>query len=276
MQVLEFDMRAADGYVLRGSHYDAGGDSVLLIASALGVKRRYYDAFARHIAESGRSLVTFDYRGIGDSRPRSLRKFEGTMAQWGRLDIAAAIEWITTELHPRFLAYLGHSCGGQLLGLAHNASRVDRIIFTSAQSGHWRHWPGVRKYGLGALWLLMPAVAAVAGYFPSRVLGLGSEDLPRHVAAEWARWGRHPEYLFGYNDAAPYERITAPILAYSFADDTYAPKAAVDALLRHYVAAPVTRIHAEEPGIGHFGFFRRGRERLWADIVTFLDGATVR
>ena len=267
----EVEIRATDGYVLRASYYDAGGDSVLLIASALGVKRRYYDAFAQFIASKGRSVVTFDYRGIGDSRPRSLRRFDGTMSEWGRLDITAAIDWITNELRPRTLSYVGHSCGGQLLGLAPNANRVDRIVFSSAQSGYWGHWPGVRKLAIGALWLTMPVIANIAGYFPSRILGLGSEDLPRRVATDGARWGRHRDYLFGFHDPAPFAKITAPILAWSFVDDTYAPKPAVDALLRLYSGANVTRRHADEPGIGHFGFFRRGRERLWEDTTAWLD-----
>ena len=271
MQLSEVNVRASDGYVLRANHYDAGSDSVLLIGSALGVKRRYYDAFAQFIAGKGRSVVTFDYRGIGDSAPKSLRKFDGTMSEWGRLDITAAIDWITNELRPRTLTYVGHSCGGQLLGLAPNASRVDRIVFSSAQSGYWGHWPGVRKFAIGTLWLAMPVIANIAGYFPSRVLGLGSEDLPRRVATDWARWGRHRDYLFGFHDPAPFAKITAPILAWSFVDDTYAPKPAVDALLRLYSGANVTRRHADEPGIGHFGFFRRGRERLWEETTAWLD-----
>ncbi|HEV7768903.1 MAG TPA: alpha/beta fold hydrolase [Thermoanaerobaculia bacterium] len=277
MHIREVTLQTSDGLTLRGTHYDASSDSVLLIASALGVKRRYYDAFAQRIAESGRSVVTFDYRGIGDSRPKSLRSFDGTMEEWGRLDITAAIEWVSSELRPKTLAYVGHSCGGQLLGLAPNAPRVDQIIFTSAQSGYWRHWPGSSKYRLGALWVTMPLVASVIGYFPSKVLGLGSEDLPRRVAVEWARWGRHPEYIFGYHDPAPYARITAPLLGWSFVDDTYAPKAAVDALLAHYSSADITRRHTDAPGIGHFGFFRRGKgERLWDEAVTWLAARTVR
>jgi predicted alpha/beta hydrolase len=277
MHVREVDLAAGDGYKLRASLYDANSDSVLLIASALGVRRRYYDAFAQRIAAGGRSVVTFDYRGIGDSRPRSLRKFDGTMEQWGRLDIAAAIDWIASELHPRELSYVGHSCGGQLLGLASNARRVDRIVFACAQSGYWRDWPGMRAYSIGALWMMLPIVASVIGYFPSKVLGLGSEDLPRRVAAEWAKWGRHPDYLFGYNDPTPYTTVTAPIMAWSFADDPYAPRNMVDALLRHYSSAPVTRRHEDAPGMGHFGFFRRGKgELLWDETVTWLNAAAVR
>lgn len=259
---------AADGYVLTGTLYDAASNDALLVAPAMGVKRRFYDAFARHIAERGRSVVTIDYRGIGDSRPSSLRTFGGTMSDWGRLDIAAAIDWIGRELRPSSLAYAGHSAGGQLVGLAANAERIDSMLLVCAQSGHWRHWPGVRAYGLGALWLAMPLISRIVGFFPSKPLGLGSEDLPRGVASEWARFGRHPEYIFRDHDPAPYGRLTAPILAYSFCDDSYGPKSAVDWFVARYSGAPVTRVHVDVPGLGHFGYFRRGKgEPYWDRAV---------
>ncbi len=267
-----FQIHAADGFTLHGTLHDAQSDHVLLVASAMGVKRRYYDAFAQFLAQNGITTVTFDYRGIGDSRPASLRKFGGSMVDWGRLDIPAAIEWISRELRPKTLSYAGHSAGGQLAGLAPNVGRVSRFVFVSAQSGYWRHWPGVRSFGLGALWIAMPLISRVVGYFPSKPLGLGSEELPREVASQWARFGRHPEYLFGYVDPAPYARVTAPILAWSFSGDDYAPRPAVEALLRHYSAAPVTRRHVENDAVGHFDFFRRGKvEELWSETLEWLN-----
>ncbi|HEX2059244.1 MAG TPA: alpha/beta fold hydrolase, partial [Thermoanaerobaculia bacterium] len=168
---------ASDGYRLAATLYDADAGEAMLVAPAMGVRRRFYDAFARYLAERGRNVVTIDYRGIGDSRPANLRRFNGTMSDWGRLDIAAAIEWIVRELRPSSLAYAGHSAGGQLVGLASNADRIERMLLVCAQSGHWRHWPGLRAYGLAALWLAMPVISHVVGFFPSKPLGLGSEDL---------------------------------------------------------------------------------------------------
>ena len=268
---LRVEIKALDGFPLHATLYDANSDRAMVVASAMGVKRRYYDAFAQHLAKSGTSVVTFDYRGIGDSRPRSLRGFEGSMLDWGRYDIPGVIEWIVREVRPKSLAYTGHSCGGQLAGAAPNISAVDRFVFVCAQSGYWRHWPGIRAYGLGALWLAMPLVSRLIGYFPSRLFGLGSEDLPRNVASQWATWGRDPEYIFAGIDPAPYARIPAPILAYSFRDDHYAPRRAVDALLAKYSAAPVTRVHREERGFGHFDFFRKSKGApLWDDVTRWL------
>lgn len=262
-------IRTADGVSLHATLHDAHSDRALLVASAMGVKRRYYDAFAQHAAAQGISVVTFDYRGIGDSRPASLRGYEASMLDWGRADIPAAIDWIQRELRPRSLYYLGHSAGGQLAGLAPNADAVERFVFVSSQSGYWRHWPGIHALSLGALWLLMPVLSRAFGYFPSRLAGLGPEDLPRNVAAQWSRWGRHPDYLFRDVDPALYARLAAPVLSYSLRDDTYAPKRAVDALAARY--PNVTRVHVEERGLGHFDFFRKAKGgHLWDDVVRWL------
>jgi predicted alpha/beta hydrolase len=264
------EIRAADGYTLHATLHDANSNRTIVIASAMGVKRRYYDAFAQFLAANGITALTFDYRGIGDSRPRSLRGFQGSLRDWGTLDLTAAIDWISRELRPKQLFHAGHSCGGQIVGLASNASRIDRMLFVCAQSGYWRHWPRLRGLGLGALWYAMPSIARVAGYFPSRVLGLGSEDLPREVATQWATWGRHPDYIFSANDPAPFARLTAPILAWSFEDDHYAPRRAVEALLARYESAAITRKHVMQRKVGHFGFFRKGNEDLWRESLDWL------
>ena len=264
-----FQITAADGFSLAANHYDAGSDRAVVIASAMGVKRRYYDAFAQYLCANGISVLTFDYRGIGDSRPRSLRGFEASLEDWGKLDIAAAIEWMSNQA--RSISYVGHSVGGQLAGMVPNIERAERLMFVCAQTGHWRDWPGLRKIQLGALWLGMPVAARAFGFFPAKMAGLGSDDLPRGVALEWSRWGRHRDYLFGYHDPASYARIKAPLLAYSFRDDHYAPRAAVELLLRRYESAAVTHIHVEQRGLGHFDYFRRGKgEHLWPDALAWL------
>ncbi|HEX8171875.1 MAG TPA: alpha/beta fold hydrolase [Thermoanaerobaculia bacterium] len=267
---MDIEFRAADGTPLAGTLYESPGSDVVLIASALGVKRRYYHAFATHLAAHGRSVITFDYRGIGGSRPQSLRGFAADMSDWGRLDLAAAIAWATRVLRPSSLALVGHSAGGQLAGLAPNATSLSRIILVAAQSGYWGHWSGVRKWGLGALWLAMPAISRAIGFFPARLAGLGSEDLPRGVASRWAYWGRHRDYLFREHDPEQYARLRVPLMAWSFEGDHYAPRAAVDALVARYSGAIVTRRHLDR--LGHFEVFRRGEgEPVWDEMLAWLS-----
>ena len=266
------EIHATDGYTLRGTAYE-GGERAIVVAAAMGVKRRFYDAFAQYAAERGFSVLTFDYRGIGESRPPSLRGFPATMADWGRLDLPAAISFALDELRPKSLSLVGHSCGGQIAALAPNVGRVGRLAFAACQSGWWRHWPRPRGYGLAALWYTMPSIARLFGYFPSRRVGLGSEDLPAGVASQWATSGRHPEYVFRFmtgEERARYAALARPLLSWSFADDAYAPKRAVDWLAGKYASADVTRRHIEGRKIGHFGFFRKDAEDLWEETLEFL------
>lgn len=238
----------------------------------MAVRRRYYEPFAQHLASRGLSALAFDYRGFGDSRVGSVRDDPARMDQWG-LDIAAAIEFARQS--SRSITIVGHSGGGQVAGLAPNFLDVDRVVMVAAQSGYWRHWPGMRAWGLYAIWLGMPLVARVLGYFPSRLARLGPEDLPRGVAEQWARWGRHPRYLFGSEslDLSRYRAFRGRILAYSLERDHYAPRRAVEALLREYPAAQIEHRHLIDPTIGHFGFFRRSLgEAQWDDIVTWIQG----
>lgn len=112
------------------------------------------------------------------------------------------------------------------------------------------------------------------GYLPG-ALGIG-EDLPAGVALEWASWCRTPGYLAGEGfegRRAGFARLDAPVLAYGFDDDGYAPRAAVDALHAFYVGAKVERrqLGREAGRFGHFGFFRERHRALWRDVAAFLE-----
>jgi predicted alpha/beta hydrolase len=237
---------------------------VVIVASAMGVKRSFYDPMASFLAGRGIPVVTFDYRGIGGSRPARLRGFRARLRDWGQLDLAGVIAWAHGVFPEADLYVVAHSVGGQILGLADGHDRLRGVLAIACQSGYWGHWRGSRRIGMFVLWYaFMPALARALGYFPSRRLGLG-EDLPAGVAREWAWWGRHPRYVLGRlgDDARrSYDRFAAPILAYSFGDDGFAPRRAVRAFLDLYPGAPRSHRHVEPRdlrvgSIGHFGFFR--------------------
>ena len=94
VQTENLQISARDGFALAATRYlpDQSNEIVALIASATGVKRRFYDAFARFLAGEGFVAITFDYRGIGDSRPVTLNKFKAFMHEWGEKDIAGVID----------------------------------------------------------------------------------------------------------------------------------------------------------------------------------------
>ncbi len=279
---------AGDGTKLAASLFSPVEGSVaatVVIAPATGVRRRYYAAYARFLARHGFLTLTFDYRGIGDSRPtgtRGLRGFRAAMHEWGELDLSTALGFLSTQAPHVPALLVGHSAGGQLVGRAAFATPLSGMVFVSSQSGYWKCWSGRGRLRMAALWYLaIPALATVLGYLPMRRL-LGGEDLPAGVALEWARWGRHPRYILSHSgrlpDGAPgFDGLTCPLAAFAFTDDDFAPVAAVEALVGFYsgtrsflrVVRPAD-VGARE--IGHFGFFREAfQETLWRESLSCLS-----
>ena len=246
---------ATDGFSLSASHFEASSGVTLsrtvVINSALGVPRQYYKGFAAYLASRGFDVITWDVRGNGQSRPKSLKGFDARLSDW------AVLAWAKEKFPDNKIMVVGHSSGGQALGLVPNLDLISGFMAVTAIGGHAPHWRGLKylpkRLILRMMWhVLMPGLAKLMGYYPGKRLGLA--DLPRGVAKQWAEWCRHPDYVFGDKslDHSGYARLTAPIIAYSFTDDTY-------------VAAH------QHKSIGHFGFFREPlRDNLWIESADWL------
>ena len=232
----------------------------VLINSATAVPRKIYRGFAAYLAEQGHTVLTYDYRGIGGSRPRSLRGFTVRMRDWAALDVAAAIDHMRSVWPKLPLAVVGHSFGGQALGLAPNNDQVSRALFVAAQAGYWRLFHSPEKYRVYAMLRLIGApIARVLGYVPGR-LGIG-EDLPRDVFLEWTGWVMQPRYFF--DDAtldalANFPRYRGALRAICLTDDPWATAPAVDlSVLRlHRHGARADRHPARRRGRGEDRPFR--------------------
>src|SRR5262245_21398762 len=278
----ELRIPALDGYSLAATHHEPEGGSataVVVLNPATAVKRGYYDRFAAFLAEEGLSAVTYDYRGIGGSRPARLRGFAARMRDWAEQDAAGVLAWVARERPGLPVAVVGHSFGGQALGLLPSTGGLAGVLRVGGRSGYWGHWPGAQRLGLLALWYLgMPAASHLLGYFPSSRLGMG-EDLPAGVALEWARWGRRRDYVAGAEQGrwrAGFDALRGPLRAYSFSDDGLAPRAAVQGLLSFFRNATVEHRHLRPADVGvsrvgHWGFFREGfRDTLWRESAGWL------
>src|SRR5690349_17335059 len=84
-----------------------------LLAPALGVKRSFYRPLATFLADSGIACVLFDYRGQGDSPAPA----GASLHDWADRDLAAVLGTLRTRWPDLPRVWLGHSMGGQLLGL---------------------------------------------------------------------------------------------------------------------------------------------------------------
>lgn len=280
----DMSIDAGDRLLAATVHEPAGGIDparVVVVASATGVPRAYYDAFARYLAGRGHTVLTFDYRGVGGSRPQRLRGFRARMEDWGRRDLAAAIDHACEALGATRPTLVAHSVGGQVAPLAPNADRLGALLLIGAQSGDYRLWPAHLRVPMAAMWwAIVPAMARAWGYLPG--WSFGGESLPAGVALEWASWGRRRGYLVGGRDGGRrrlFARISAPVKMLSFSDDAFAPRAAVASLGELYVASAREHRHVSpaEIGrrrIGHFGFFReRVGKALWPEAATWLESA---
>ena len=279
-RIENLQLTAADGYRLGATLYrpSASADRAVLVMPATGVPQEYYGKFAAFLADRGFGVLTFDYRGIGRSLHSDLRMVKATMRDWAQLDGGAALDLLEKELFPGIkLLIVGHSFGGQSLGLLPRFERVRAALLVGSQSGYWRKWPLLgRAWMWPAIHLVLPSVPRLLGYLPMSKYGFG-EDLPAGVAIEWARWCRDPTYLVGaLGVQKDYARFSAPLRAYAVTDDRFAPPSAVAALLELYPAArsELRRVAPRDVGvrsIGHFGFFReRFRDSLWREAGDWL------
>ena len=276
MSAVDLLIPATDGFKLSATLFNAAKPSqrAALIIPAVGVKRRVYQAFAAYLATQGYDVLTWDWRGIGGSRPRRLRGFAASMTTWATCDLAGVIDW-AAQTYPRHPLYaIGHSFGGQAVGLAPNAGRLAALVTVAAPSAYWGHYPRPQRWLMWGLWSTgVPALTALCGYFPAKRLRL-FEDLPAGVALEWARWCRRPEYLGDYRGHRQFAR---PLLTLAFTDDFYASPQSVEALHREYAGAQLSSrlIAPRDLGIdrlGHFGFFAEGRAPgLWTEVRQWLD-----
>lgn len=253
----------------------------IVIAGATGVPQTFYARFAGHAASAGFETVTFDYRGIGRSKRGSLAGFEASFVDWARLDLASVLDAIPDDGVPLFL--VAHSFGGHALGMLPNHARLRAVIICACGAG-WAGWNPVKeRIRLWALWnVVFPPLVRRKGYMPMSMFGMG-EDLPRGVYLQWKRWCTFPHYFLDDPNAAELKAACAtvrtPILAFTAADDAWAPPRSRDAfLLEAFPNARIERVELDPRdfggSIGHVGYFRKHMTSLWDRALQwFADNA---
>jgi predicted alpha/beta hydrolase len=283
---------ATDGYQLGATLFLPRGAKrhAVLINSAAATPRRIYKGFAGYLARRGCAVLTYDYRGTGDSRQKamvgynqvkSLVGFKATMSDWAALDAAAAVAWMRERYNTLPLNYVGHSFGGQALGLLPNNTEVSRALFIAAQAGYWKLMASPERYRVYAMMKLIGLpLTKLLGYAP-RWSGLG-EDLPKGVFEQWVGWVMSERYLFtdpklpGLSNFANYK---GALRALCLSDDPWATRPAVGLLCSGFSSIEpeiltITPANAGAAKIGHFGFFRpEHRDTLWRGAAEWIQAA---
>lgn len=254
--------------------------AVVLIHPGTAIGQRYYEPFARYLADLGFHAVTYDYRGTGCSRTGSLRGLDVTMADWIERDAAAVTSWAAARFPGLPLFAVGHSLGGHAVALSAATASLRGAVLVALHAGATAGISGAAERLRIRLLMrvVAPVLCAVCGYMPLSKLGLG-EDLPAGVMRQWSRWTTLRRYFFddpAVDAAARMQRVAIPLLVLSFDDDPWANRSAVDALVQPLVNASIERRHIKPAqaglsAIGHMGFFRRrSAAPLWPQIGLWL------
>lgn len=271
---------ADDQYVLSGTRYIPSHPikAKIIVTSATGVPQGFYRRFSEYATAKGYEVLTFDYRGVASSAPKNLKGFKMSYLDWGELDLAAAIEFFHDSSIPLFI--VGHSYGGQALGLAANHYKVTAMYSFGTGAGWAGYMPFKEKFKVSVMWnIFFPPIVAVKGYLPWSKFNMGA-DLPLGVYKQWRRWCKSPHYFFADPELQElkhrYAQIKTKIYAVSALDDDWALPQSRQAFMQHYShsAMQFLDIQASDYGlkeIGHMGYFRKGAEKIWDDLLQTFD-----
>ena len=247
----------------------------LIINSATGVKQQLYFGLATYLAEHGVTVLTYDYRGIGLSKPSKMKGFHATMRDWGSHDYDAVAAYVFQHYSNFRITVLGHSVGALIVGMSSYSQKVNNFIFIATQNPYYSFLtPKIRLLGWFGFGLMQPVVSSTIGYFPGHWFGLG-ETLPKGCAADWRslimKKGSTNVLLKKVKDYS--KDLYQPVLFLRAEDDTWITDKGVHSLLNDTyphlkVEQRILKISESEKGeIGHVNFFRSYNQNLWSIVL---------
>jgi predicted alpha/beta hydrolase len=279
------ELTAADGYKLAATRFEPPGQikGNVVVAGAIGVPQGFYRAFARFAALHGHLTLTFDYRGVGRSAPDNLRDFHMDASDWGRLDLAAAVNAMSTVGRPTWL--VAHSFGGHAFAFLPHPEKITGVYAFGTGAG-WHGWmPRLERVKVLAMWhALGPALTFWKGYLAWSRLGMG-QDIPLDFYRQWKHWCHYPNFFLGdpsmRSQVERMSRIRTPMLAANSVDDRWSPPQSRDAFIAGFCNARLQTLnidpgHMKVSNIGHMGYFRASAVPLWTSALDWLESLQLR
>jgi len=254
---------------------EKSNEKIILINSATGVKQQVYFSFAQFFADQGFTVITYDYRGIGLSKPEKMRNFKASMRTWGSEDFKRLTEFVI-ENFPDYQKFcLGHSVGALIIGMNENSKVFERFIFVATQNAFIGNLKWKTKleafFGFG---FAQPFFTELFGYFPAHWFGLG-ESLPKNCAYDWRililNRKSTGKLLLKTNDYS--KELNQKVLVLYAEDDVWLTDKGVKSLLNDVYPnlKPNYRFlqtsESEKGEIGHVNFFRSYNKKLWNIIL---------
>lgn len=280
----DIKIKCKDNFRLSGTVYTPSTlKGAVMIAPATGIKKRFYNAFATYLSDNGYGVICFDNRGIGGSKTNSINNTDASLINWGRLDMTAVFEQLKTTFPKQSYHLIGHSAGGQLVGLMDNATEIKSMFNFAASSGSLRNM--TYPFKLSASFFLnvfIPINNLLFGQTNSQWVGMG-EPLPKRVAYQWKKWCNGKGYVetdFGKAiHRHLYDQLQFPSIWTYAKDDGIANHKNVQDMARIYSQSKVqiVSIEFEKFGInqlGHMGFFRSKNQQLWKYALNWLEKHT--
>jgi predicted alpha/beta hydrolase len=279
-RIVPNSISSLDGYPLDIAFFEPFGRRsnyrrIVLINSGAGIPKTFYEPFASWLADEGIPVLTYDYRGIGGSRGKTIRRFPASIRDWGSKDCAAAIQAAQTRYPDARIIVIGHSIGSVVTGFVSKPPTIESFLLVCPHTGYSGDYAGHSRKRMFLLWhVLMPAITRIAGYFPGRWFGL-PEDLPRGVALEWAN-RRDKDKLKFEGHYGAFVKIAARALAIRPGDDPFSTYAAMQRVRAAFPSTEFVDLSLsggrwDAIRIGHFGFFKeRNREVLWPIALNWV------
>lgn len=274
------DILTKDHYSLATHLFEpqVSNQKVLLINSATGVKQQIYFSVAQFFADHGFTVITYDYRGIGLSKPHKMRGFEASMRVWGTTDYKALTDYIKSNFEDYKKYCLGHSVGALILGMNPDSEIFEEFIFVGTQNafvGNLRLKTKIEAYlGFG---IVQPLFTLFLGYFPASWFGLG-ESLPSGSAFDWRILILNKKSTNNLLEKSAdfSKKLRQKVLVIWAEDDAWLTEKGVKSLLENtYANLRPTYRHiytseSEKGEIGHVNFFRSYNRKLWKILLDRL------
>ncbi|MFY9243647.1 MAG: alpha/beta fold hydrolase [Polaribacter sp.] len=284
MDITQINIKVKDGYNLVATLREPlkyKKRVFVQIHCGTGIPQKLYANFAKYLTENGFTTLTFDYRGIGKSKPASLKNFDAKIRDWGQKDMVGVFDWVIDNFPDYKKVIVAHSLGGQMVGLMRNNNKINQLYLIASSTGYWRDMNSPYKWILPPIWFLfIPLSIKIYGFANAKKIKQG-ENLPKGVALEWRNWCINPTYFENEFDKtlSPlyFNKLKAPIKSIQILDDPIANEVTIGKLLDYYSNAKITKekINPRDLGarkIGHVGYFsRKFKNTLWSNLVKDIN-----
>ncbi len=281
MSFEEITVHCQDEFPLAATIYrPTSAKGAIMLGPATGIRRGFYHKFCTYLAEQGYGVISYDNRGIGDSRNGDINAGDASLITWGKLDMTAILNKLQNAFPGVEYHLIGHSAGGQLVGLMENALQL-RSMFNVASSSGWlknMRFP----FKLSAQFFMnifIPVSNLLFGHTKSHWVGMG-EPLPKDAAAQWRRWCNHGGYCaadFGKAITSHhYHELQCPSKWIFATDDEIAVHENVKDMARVIPNSPaeIVELNPKELGLkelGHMKFFSSKNHHLWTMATDWIQ-----